>query len=1361
MNKKLFTLAVGVFAMLAGSLSVNAQLQATATAKEAPYASRLVNAGQDTRTTTKINPDYWYQIRINPTDATAAASDTDLYLTMQRDRKTGVLALVAKKYASLVGVATDQGETGAKMNESLWKIKVIKKDVSGYVYTLTNKASGEVLSFNDGMTYGDVTPEAMVSDLNLWQWYSDDEATTGGILGAVPLYAYNHKGDAVFGLVKQSGSRTIADGDILTAKKLEKSAFTDRDNSKQYCALQLVVAGPRVLDADEINSMIDSYDLTDSVSLKAVTTPAGKVIAGGIFSDNVSAVQEDTANLAANAKGFAILFKNGEDKYFRVDPDKTYDPATLPTANGGFQLNFAAYSKVKNGGTSTGTFEEATVGDPIDALMARYHWRVTYYPTPDSLVLEPLNASAKSFRDQQDGLTWYQSEVSTADADAYFNTVNAGTHHGASANSTATTNVAFDKAASDVVALILYNQGATTYDGAPVVTVGLAQNTVEYTETPEATTIELANYNATSATAKMGLKISFNRNDNYLTPATVPTGLYFINLADLKDSNTGDLFRKVGKNIVDNFRGNMMYDSPTSYQNYNHMPATQWIVMQDTCYVNGGTPYVNIVNREYGNKLFAGQLYAASDSTYYILNTEHLVGDNSSNTKGMFVRNEGMNYNDILSFTRVEDKAAYASDNGYQYVDSASCLYNEYNLKYLTANVYGNTTTDQYLSVYEKDSILGVNATPNLAFQLVKIDPSEYSEDVTDEDGNVLYTWTPEFYGPVGPGMTKGIKTDVATIMPLKRSAYLLKVRDNNLIDNEWKYIAFLADVVNGNPYYKMENLKNIDGQINKLAVFYLKNDQFVKAADSTQFDKDAFALVDLVGMKAADVRGDKPALRSVTLDNSGAFYTNFAKANQDTLNNDVLELLYNLNPDDSNWHQTSGNDRMGRYYYQNGWNRLGVEDQNAMAEIETLDNEPNSRVSAYVLSPVSRELYMPLTDKGVLAGKNIKIYRERGISGATKEYLYEDGNNAANVAATSYVKGFGYLGLTGENIAPVGKDKTVAFYVDSVLHSQPVMPQYLFYVDRDTIKAGMWCNTGEHGYNASGDSKSHQIKYNALSYGRALVNLNDSVATYDGTSINMLLNGKKYGFENYVRLGFVPAIHVSVLPIKEDSTSAFSYLGVGEWFITLNGAKGSTTFADLMSTVSTNVIDPVKLDSAWHQGKVTVNPLNGAHQNYAFSLRYTDDTHVPFLMESRQFEAKKDHAGYPGTFNTASWVKIQNNVPVLAQDYNPLTGDHTSIAGNHNLQEVINQSQIFKLTTTDEIATANDEIAASSVKVIAGNGVVTVKNAAGKKLVITNILGKAIANTVVTSDNATFAAPAGIVAVAVEGEPAVKAIVK
>ena len=76
--------------------------------------------------------------------------------------------------------------------------------------------------------------------------------------------------------------------------------------------------------------------------------------------------------------------------------------------------------------------------------------------------------------------------------------------------------------------------------------------------------------------------------------------------------------------------------------------------------------------------------------------------------------------------------------------------------------------------------------------------------------------------------------------------------------------------------------------------------------------------------------------------------------------------------------------------------------------------------------------------------------------------------------------------------------------------------------------------------------------------------------------------------------------------------------------------------------------------------------------------------------------------------------------------------------------------------------ATANEDvISASSVKVIAGNGQITINGAAGKKVVVSNILGQVVANTVITSDNATIAAPQGIVVVAVEGEEAVKAIVK
>ena len=80
---------------------------------------------------------------------------------------------------------------------------------------------------------------------------------------------------------------------------------------------------------------------------------------------------------------------------------------------------------------------------------------------------------------------------------------------------------------------------------------------------------------------------------------------------------------------------------------------------------------------------------------------------------------------------------------------------------------------------------------------------------------------------------------------------------------------------------------------------------------------------------------------------------------------------------------------------------------------------------------------------------------------------------------------------------------------------------------------------------------------------------------------------------------------------------------------------------------------------------------------------------------------------------------------------------------------------------TTEEAPTANDEISTSEVKVIAGAGQITIAGAAGKKVVVSNILGQVVANTVITSDNATIAAPQGIVVVAVEGEEAVKAIVK
>ena len=86
-------------------------------------------------------------------------------------------------------------------------------------------------------------------------------------------------------------------------------------------------------------------------------------------------------------------------------------------------------------------------------------------------------------------------------------------------------------------------------------------------------------------------------------------------------------------------------------------------------------------------------------------------------------------------------------------------------------------------------------------------------------------------------------------------------------------------------------------------------------------------------------------------------------------------------------------------------------------------------------------------------------------------------------------------------------------------------------------------------------------------------------------------------------------------------------------------------------------------------------------------------------------------------------------------------------------------QALIVKLGEGD--ATANEAIAAeNNVAVIAGEGVVTVKGAAGKQVVVSNILGQVIANKVATSDEETIAVAAGVAVVVVDGE-ATKVVVK
>ena len=101
--------------------------------------------------------------------------------------------------------------------------------------------------------------------------------------------------------------------------------------------------------------------------------------------------------------------------------------------------------------------------------------------------------------------------------------------------------------------------------------------------------------------------------------------------------------------------------------------------------------------------------------------------------------------------------------------------------------------------------------------------------------------------------------------------------------------------------------------------------------------------------------------------------------------------------------------------------------------------------------------------------------------------------------------------------------------------------------------------------------------------------------------------------------------------------------------------------------------------------------------------------------------KGNKDEAIAPE--KAAAWLKMHNGCLVLT-DVNA-TFDNAKTGGDGAL--VFNA---FQKTEKEDMVTSNDEIATEGVSVVAGNGTVTVQGAAGKSVVITNILGKVVAET-------------------------------
>ena len=342
-------------------------------------------------------------------------------------------------------------------------------------------------------------------------------------------------------------------------------------------------------------------------------------------------------------------------------------------------------------------------------------------------------------------------------------------------------------------------------------------------------------------------------------------------------------------------------------------------------------------------------------------------------------------------------------------------------------------------------------------------------------------------------------------------------------------------------------------------------------------------------------------------------------------------------------------------------------------------------------------------TESFILEADTMPYYRR--VVGLKTEKFYST-NNENRTLGESVIDGVTYMNIFSAVEEP---ERNNEFFIDTAHVNVSSMPTYLLALDVEAKKTAE-CNHEDHP--AIGDH------YQVIDYlqGRYMVD-----ASVDSVIPAYLKNSVK-PFENvYTRYAFVNAIHYQdTLYIMDAADATIKY------------------DRDLYD--GKNVAKKVVLKEKAYDGA-----------SIAFRLKDQSDD------ENFYIETKGKQYGYAANGNT--WLKEQNhNIVSTGRGYSE-TGDHN---GNwhQDVYEDIYQALLLN-TTAQSDATANEDVEVSSVAVIAGNGQVTVAGAAGKKVVITNILGQTVANTVVTSDNATIAAPAGVVVVAVEGEGAVKAIVK
>ena len=812
--------------------------------------------------------------------------------------------------------------------------------------------------------------------------------------------------------------------------------------------------------------------------------------------------------------------------------------------------------------------------------------------------------------------------------------------------------------------------------------------------------------------ASQNITVKTSADYSSLTLTTIPSGVYLIQYKAGGSYNT----EKVGSYVFANLAGYFGWAAQARNQEFKHMPAAQWVVEKKG---TSSIAPISITNREFSDDSYKTSYQIPSDMQLFAV-------EGSANEVFYFNGNQ----KDTVSFIKVDEDLVKDAKLGYKYVSENEAKVQTYLFNYLHG-----LALDKYLNVPSgKDSIVRVDETgAKASFRLqvvVKDDKYGYGDGlvrnvyrITDGKGRYLtYDGTTKKY------MMKTYPTD-----------YFLK--ENNDIEGKEYYTLVEANLrsssmnqTQAQAWYPkaFAGKKTTDTGVKTFEAMYTPD------GGSASYDGSGYLLPYAGASYAVTVPIYDKDGNVLVADNSKVDYYTYQANTEGKI---VLAKVA-----DSQWNS--------RAYASL---KVSVDDNTLDLTQGSLNDKFNGydevRTSAFAVAMDDSPLYRRFNNAAL--GENVNDGPDSltFVESVRNEYLMDEWNPNLTTETVDYA------GIWNKDKAE-GK---LAFRIDTAWLNRGlgnIKPQYLISVARDDqegVETVPCTEAGPH-VDANGNittdpSKCVHAQHGraGFAYGKYLVNFSDSAQAFIDREAKVnpyMFTTNSSANSSYTRVGFVKAIHAG------DSL-----------FVLTNGFEN---------------VEPAKLDTAtiianYKKAKLEnfiVDLVGDKHKNVTWSFRYINPDKAgavteegaenAFLFESNVYGEKDqnyrtvngdaDRAIAP-TY-AAAWLKMHNGCLVLTDINSQFSSAKTNGDG----------ALIFNVAQKDEedMVTSNDNINnVEGVSVVAGNGTVTIQGAAGKSVVISNILGKVVAETVLTSDNATITVPAGIVAVAVDGEEAVKVVVK